>query len=402
MGKLTGYARNPRKNDHVVDKMVEAINEFGFRIPIIAKSDGTVVDGHLRLKAAVQMGISEVPVALADDLSDAQVKAFRLLANRSVTWADWDDELLALELGELQDLNFDLALTGFSELELSGFLAEQTEGLTDPEDVPDVPDAPVTVLGDVWLLGRHRVMCGDSTSIDAVELLMGGHKADMVFTDPPYNIDYGNIKHPKSKVRQIENDNMSGEDFKDFCASFVACIKAACNGCVYVFGHPGPDGRIMFTELDAVLHCSTTIVWNKDAFTLGRGKYQNKYEPCWFGWNDSGAAFINDRKLTNVWDFPRPRDSKLHPTMKPVAIVENAIGHASNVGGTVLDLFGGSGTTAIACEKTARDCRMMELDPKYCDVIITRWQNFTGQQATLESTGQTFTEISAQRLQEAA
>jgi len=154
----------------------------------------------------------------------------------------------------------------------------------------------------------------------------------------------------------------------------------------------------MFTELDNSMHCSTTIVWNKDRFVLGRGKYQNKYEPCWFGWNGSGSSFINDRKLTNVWDFPRPSSSKLHPTMKPVELVENAIGHASNVGGMVMDLFGGSGTTVIACEKTGRDCRMMELDPKYCDVIITRWEAFTGQSATLEATGQTYSELQGERV----
>jgi DNA modification methylase len=236
-------------------------------------------------------------------------------------------------------------------------------------------------------------MCGDSTSIDAVEKLMDGSKADMVFTDPPYNIDYGNIKHPKFKQRSIENDNMTGEAFKEFCQGFAASIKLVCNGCIYVFGPPAVDGRIMFTVLDEYFHCSTTIIWNKDQFTLGRGKYQNKYEPCWFGWNGTGAAFTDSRNLTNVWDFPRPKKSELHPTMKPVAIFENGIGHASNNGGLVLDLFGGSGTCVIACEKTGRINRSMELDPKYCDVIVKRWQDFTGKQATLESTGQTYQEL---------
>ena len=293
----------------------------------------------------------------------------------------------------MQDLDaagFDLTLTGFDLGEIAALTLDETEGLTDPDAVPDAPAVPVTVLGDVWLLGRHRLMCGDSTSIDAVGRLMDGQKADMVFTDPPYNVDYGNNKSSKDVVREIQNDNMTREDFQTFCAGFTLSITSFCSGCVYVFGPPGPDGRVMFTELDNAMHCSTTIVWNKDRFVLGRGKYQNKYEPCWFGWNGSGSSFVNDRKLTNVWDFPRPSSSKLHPTMKPVELVENAIGHASNVGGMVMDLFGGSGTTVIACEKTARDCRMMELDPKYCDVIIQRWQNFTGQTATLEATGQPF------------
>jgi len=302
-------------------------------------------------------------------------------------------------LRNLRDEDFDLSLTGFDDDELASLLAEAVaEGLVDEDAVPEAPEQPVTVEGDVWLLGRHRLMCGDSTSIDAVEKLMDGKKADMVFTDPPYNIDYGNIKHPKFKQRSIENDNMSGADFKDFCASFVACIVAFCDGCVYVFGPPGPDGRIMFTQCDEAMHCSTTIVWNKDQFTLGRGKYQNKYEPCWFGWSKSGSAFINDRKLTNVWDFPRPKSSDLHPTMKPVELVENAIGHASNAGGIVMDLFGGSGTTMIAAEKNGRNARLMELDPKYCDVVIKRWQDFTGQNAALEATGQTYDELKDARV----
>jgi len=362
-----------------------------------------LIAGHGRILAAQKLGIADVPCMVAEGWTDAQKKAYVIADNKLALNAGWDDDMLKVELGELDELDFDLSLTGFDDDELSALLAEDgTEGLTDEDAVPDVPEVPITVEGDVWLLGRHKLMCGDSTSIDAVDKLMDGKKADMVFTDPPYNIDYGNIKHPKFKVRQIENDNMSGADFKDFCAGFTAAILAYCEGCVYVFGHPGPDGRIMFTELDNALHCSTTVVWKKDQFTLGRGKYQNKYEPCWFGWNKSGASFIDDRKLTNVWEFDRPKSSKLHPTMKPVELVENAIGHASNVGGVILDLFGGSGTTAIACEKTARDCRMMELDPKYVDVIITRWQDFTGQQATLEATGQTYEELQAERCKAAA
>ncbi len=392
--KLIPYARNSRTHSPAqVDKIAASIKEFGFLNPVITDGENGIVAGHGRILAAQKLGLEEVPTIEASHLTDAQRKAYVIADNRLALDAGWDDEMLRVELKDLDAVDFDLTLTGFDLDEIASLTDEPTEGLTDPDAVPDAPEVPVTVEGDVWLLGRHRLMCGDSTSIDAVEKLMDGRKADMVFTDPPYNIDYGNNKNQKFKVRQIKNDNMSGEEFKDFCAGFVLCIKAFCNGCVYVFGPPAADGRIMFTELDKMFHCSTTIVWNKDAFTLGRGKYQNKYEPCWFGWNDSGAAFTNDRKLTNVWDFPRPRSSKLHPTMKPVAIVENAIGHASNVGGKVLDLFGGSGTTAIACEKTSRDCRMMELDPKYCDVIIKRWQDFTGEKATHADSGKTYEEL---------
>jgi DNA modification methylase len=390
---LIPYARNSRTHsDAQVKKIAASIKEFGFLNPIITDGSNSIVAGHGRVLAAQKLGLESLPVIEAAHLTDAQRKAYIIADNRLALDAGWDNDMLKVELQDLEADGFDLSLTGFELGEIADFLAEPTEGLTDEDAVPEAPEVPVTVEGDVWLLGRHRLMCGDSTSIDAVDKLMDEQKADMVFTDPPYNIDYGNIKHPKFKVRQIENDNMSRDDFRIFCAAFTACILASCEGCVYVFGPPGPDGRVMFTELDKALHCSTTVVWKKDQFTLGRGKYQNKYEPCWFGWNKSGSSFIDDRKLTNVWEFDRPKSSKLHPTMKPVELVENAIGHASNVGGKVLDLFGGSGTTLIACEKTGRDCRMMELDAKYCDVIIKRWQEFTGQTATLEATGQTYAE----------
>jgi len=382
---LVPYARNSRTHDDAqVAQIAASIKEFGFTNPILIDEDGGIIAGHGRLSAARKLGIDEVPCLRLGHLTDAQKRAYVIADNRLALNAGWDEEMLKVEFAELGDLGFDLELTGFDAKEIDVFLADPlAAGLTDDDAVPEVPEEPTTKLGDVWQLGRHRLMCGDSTSIDAVDRLMDGGKADMVFTDPPYNIDYGNIKHPKFKARSIENDNMSIGAFADFCASFVGCIKAHCDGCVYVFGPPGADGRVMFTELDKALHCSTTIVWNKDQFTLGRGKYQNKYEPCWFGWNKTGSAFTNDRKLTNVWDFPRPRSSDLHPTMKPVELVENAIGHSSLAGALVLDLFGGSGSTLIACEKTGREARLMELDPKYCDVIIKRWEDYTGETAVL-------------------
>lgn len=393
--KLIPYARNARTHsDEQVAQIAASINEWGWTTPVLVDEAGEIIAGHGRVMAARKLGIEQIPTMTATGWTDAQKKAYVLADNQLPQNAGWDMDLLKVEMQDLGEMDFDLNLIGFDGDMIADLLTEPTEGLTDEDAVPDVPENPITVEGDVWILGDHRLMCGDSTSIDAVEKLMDGQKADMVFTDPPYNIDYGNIKHPKFKQRDIKNDNMSGGDFADFCAAFAGCIKAYCNGCVYVFGPPGADGRIMFTQLDQMLHCSTTIVWNKDQFTLGRGKYQNKYEPCWFGWNESGSAFIDDRKLTNVWDFPRPKSSDLHPTMKPVELVENAVGHASNVGGVVLDLFGGSGTTMIAAEKNGRHARLMELDPKYCDVIIKRWCDFTGKDAILERTGETFAELS--------
>lgn len=400
---LIPYALNSRTHsDAQVAQLAASIKEFGFTNPVLVDDQNNLIAGHGRLLAARKLGLKEVPAILVTGLDDRRRRALVIADNKLALNAGWDEEVLRVEL---EDLAADFSeLMGFTDDELAELLKgnNPTEGLTDEDAVPEAPEVPITVEGDVWVLGNHRLMCGDSTSIDAVDKLMDGRKADMVFTDPPYNIDYGNIKHPKFKQRSIENDNMSGADFKDFCASFVACIVAFCDGCVYVFGPPGADGRIMFTQCDEAMHCSTTIVWNKDQFTLGRGKYQNKYEPCWFGWSKSGSAFINDRKLTNVWDFPRPKSSDLHPTMKPVELVENAIGHASNAGGIVMDLFGGSGTTLIAAEKNGRVARLMELDPKYCDVIIKRWQDFTGKTAIHEATGKTYGELQAEQCKAAA
>jgi DNA modification methylase len=377
ISSILPYARNPRRNDQAINKVASSIKEFGFRQPIVVDKDGTVVAGHTRLEAAYKLGLKSVPVHVAEDLTEIQAKAYRIADNRVAQESEWDIDLLRLEMEELKD-EIDLDLTGFDESELDKILVEAIEGLTDPDEVPQVDEDPVTEPGDLIELGRHRLICGDSRNIEVAEKLLDGSEADMVFTDPPYNIDYGNIKHPKFKVRNIENDNQSASDYSEFCRDFATVIMTFCNGCIYCFGPPGPDGRILFSALDQLFHCSTTIVWNKDNFTLGRGKYQNKYEPCWFGWNQSGSTFIDDRKLTNVWDFKRPKASDLHPTMKPVELVEYAIGHASNVNGTVFDPFGGSGSTMIASEKLSRKARLIELSPNYCDVIITRWSNFTG------------------------
>lgn len=392
--KLVPYVNNARTHSpEQVDQIAASIKEFGFNNPVLIDKKNGIIAGHGRVMAARKLELKEVPTVRLEHLTETQKKAFILADNKIAMNAGWDEELLALELKDLDDVMFDLNLTGFDGKELDELIQpEPVAGLTDEDEVPEEPIEPVTKAGDLWILGNHRLLCGDSTKPEDVERLMDGQKADMVFTDPPYNINYGNIKHPKSKIRSIENDNMTKDQFRDFCFKFIDLIKLHCDGCVYVFGPPGPDGRIMFTELDKVLHCSTTIIWNKDQFTLGRGKYQNKYEPCWFGWNKSGSAFTNDRKLTNVWDFPRPKSSDLHPTMKPVELVENAIGHSSLAGAVVLDSFGGSGSTLIASEKTGRKGRLIELDPKYCDVIIERWQNFTGKEA-LNEAGQKYNDL---------
>jgi DNA modification methylase len=228
-------------------------------------------------------------------------------------------------------------------------------------------------------------MCGDSTKNEDFDKLMQNEKANVVYTDPPYNINYGNIKHEKFKMRDIKNDSMDKFQYREFCTKFIENLKQRCDGIFYCWGAQGKDGRLLFTILDDYLHNSTTIMWYKDQFTLGRGKYHNQYEPCWFGWNKSGESFIDDRKLVNVWNHKRPKKSDLHPTMKPIELIEIGLTHSTKIDDIVLDCFLGSGSTLIACEKLNRLCYGIELDPKYCDVIIKRWENFTGKKAELEN-----------------
>ena len=366
---------NPRvHDDKLIEKLVKSITTFGMVEPVVINQDNTVIGGHQRLKALGIAGIETAPCVRVD-LDKNEEMALNLSLNKLS--GEWSIPELKEILTELSSIGME-EFTGFDPDEIAELVDVKIFDEEKDDVVPEPQKEAVSKRGEIYQLGEHRVMCGDSTSKEDVEKLMDGVKADMVFTDPPYNIDYGNIKHHKFKQRNIENDNMTHDEFKVFCAGFVSSIKHSCDGCIYVFGPPGQDGRIMFSILDDALHCSTTIVWNKDCFTLGRGKYQNKYEPCWFGWNKDGSAFIEDRKLTNVWDFPRPKSSKLHPTMKPVEVIENAIGHASSVGSKILDLFLGSGSTLIACEKTGRKCYGMEIDPIYIDVIIKRYIDYVG------------------------
>ena len=384
ISELIPYANNARThNAEQITQIASSIKEFGFNNPILIDKDNGIIAGHGRLEAAKKLNLTEAPTIRLDHLTNAQRKAFMLADNRIAVNSDWDTELLSLELKDL-DADFDLTMLGFDEKELASLLnPEQVEGLTDEDAVPDVPEEPTTKLGDIYQLGNHRLMCGDSTSIDAVEKLMDGIKSDLVFTDPPYNVSIGTIKHKKFKQREIMNDSMSRSEFRSFCTDFASSIKQFNDGIIYCWSGQGADGRVMFTVLDEFFHNSTTIIWKKDQFTLGRGKYQNQFEPCWFGWNKDGSSFSEERNLVNVWDVKRPQSSKLHPTMKPVELAEIALTHSSKIQDTVLDLFGGSGSTLIACEKLSRQARLMELDPKYCDVIIKRWEDFTGKKANL-------------------
>jgi len=346
----------------------KSFQKFGAGRSILLDKNNRIIAGN---KSVEFSGIDDVLIVESDgtqliavkrtdiDLDSPQGREMALADNASAKAnIVFDAELIEAELGEAVCVEWGIDV------------ATKLEAVEDDFDVDSVTETDI-VLGDLFEIGEHRLLCGDSTDSDAVAKLMDGHKADMVFTDPPYNVDYGNIKHPKFKQRAIENDNMSGDDFKAFCQGFASNIKLFCNGVVYCWAGPGKDGRIMFTILDETLHNSTVIVWNKDQFTLGRGKYQNKHELCWFGWNESGATFTDDRKLTNVWDFERPKKSELHPTMKPINLIENGLNHNPSAK-SVLDLFLGSGSTMVASHQLKRKCYGMELDPKYCQVIIDR------------------------------
>ena len=398
VGKLIPYGRNPRKNDHVIEQMAGAIQEFGFRIPIIAKSTGDVVDGHLRLKAALHLGLETVPVVLADDLTPMQIKAFRILANRSATWADWDEDLLRLELEELQLDDFDLSLTGFDDDEIAELLAGEettTEGNTDEDAAPDVPVTPVSKPGDVWIMGQHRLLCGDSTDAASYDSLLGNERVAMIFQDPPYNVDYANTAKDKLRGtnRPILNDNL-GDGFQDFLLAAFKPALARCNGAVYVAMSSSELDTLQAAFRAAGGKWSTFIIWAKNTFTLGRSDYQRQYEPILYGWPEGATRhWCGDRDQGDVWHFNKPRVNDLHPTMKPVELVERAIRNSSRPGDVVLDPFGGSGTTLIAAEKSGRQARLIELDPKYVDVIVRRWQEYAGAQAVRESDGVRFDDL---------
>lgn len=403
IGRLIEYARNPRKNDHAVDQVAAAIHEFGFRVPIIAKSDGTIVDGHLRLKAAKKLGMMDVPVVLADDLTPAQIKAFRLSVNKIAELADWDNELLSLELAELRDLDFNLELIGFSDEELADLLAEPTEGLTEDDAAPEVQAVAITKPGDVWLMGKHRLLCGDSCSLADMEKLTAGQAVDMWLTDPPYNVAYGAGAAFKNKgdggariEKTILNDDMSDENFRQFLRdAFVTADTVMKAGAVFYIWHADTEGfNFRGACQDAGWTVRQCLIWKKSSLVMGRQDYQWKHEPCLYGWKDgAGHLWSADRKQTTILEFDKPASNDVHPTMKPVALFEYQMLNNTKGGDIVLDSFGGSGTTLIAAEKNGRIARLMELDPKYCDVIIRRWQAFSGGKATLESNGVAFDEL---------
>jgi DNA modification methylase len=394
--KLLPYARNARTHsDEQVAQIAASIAEFGFTNPILAGADGVIVAGHGRLAAAQKLGLETVPVVVLDHLTPMQRRALVIADNRIAENAGWDDDVLRTELAALQDEDFDLALTGFDADALAELLADENgagSGETDDDAVPEVTETPVSRPGDIWVMGHHRLLCGDATLAESYQKLLGDGPVDMVFTDPPYNVNYANSAKDKmrGKDRAILNDNL-GDGFYDFILAALTPMLSRCQGAVYVAMSSSELDVLQAAFRAAGGHWSTFIIWAKNTFTMGRADYQRQYEPILYGWPDgSQRHWCGDRDQGDVWQIKKPQKNDLHPTMKPVELVERAIRNSSRPGQLVLDPFGGSGTTLIAAEKAQRHAALIELDPQYADVIVRRWQEWTGKQATRESDGTAF------------
>ena len=390
--ELIPYARNSRTHsDEQVAQIAASIKEFGWTNPILIDGDGVIIAGHGRLLAARKLGYEEVPTIELRDLTEAQKKAYVIADNRLALNAGWDNEMLTLELGELAAEGYDLDLLGFDTKELDALLDPQViDGLVDEDEVPEVGPEPITKPGDVWVLGKHRLMCGDSTSIEALERLCNGQLVDMWLTDPPYNVAVqgGNHGDPeRTNGLKIMNDQMSDEAFRQFLRdSYTAADAVMKPGAVFYIWHADSEGyNFRGAAQDAGWKVRQCLIWKKSSIVMGRQDYHWKHEPCLYGWKEgAGHLWATDRKQTTILEFDKPSRNGEHPTMKPVALFEYQMLNNTKGGDIVLDSFGGSGTTLIAAEKNGRVARLMELDPKYCDVIVRRWEEFTGKKAVLE------------------
>ncbi len=401
---LTPYARNARTHsEEQVAQIAASIAEFGFVNPVLIDVDGTIIAGHGRLMAARELGLDVVPVIRLAHLTDAQRRALTIADNKLAENAGWNEELLRQELGELQLEDFDLSLIGFDPDELAQLLdapERDTAGLTDDDAVPEPEERVVSRPGDLWLLGEHKVLCGDATRASDYRALLGDELADMTFTDPPYNVNYANSPKDKlrGKNRPILNDNL-GDDFGTFLQTACSHLLEVTKGAVYIAMSSSELDTLQAAFRAAGGRWSTFIIWAKNTFTLGRADYQRQYEPILYGWREGNDHYwCGARDQGDVWFFNKPAKNDLHPTMKPVELVERAVRNSSKSRDVVLDPFGGSGSSLIACEKSGRRARLIELDPKYVDVIVRRWQEYTGNEAMLEGSGQSFSAVAAERI----
>ncbi len=429
LAKIQPYERNPRDNDSAVDAVAESIERFGFRQPIVVDDDGVIVCGHTRWKAATKLGLEKVPVHVATDLTAEQIRAYRIADNKSGELASWNMELLPLELAELQDAGIDWSLLGFDQDELAKLLGgDLTEGLTDPDSVPEPPDDPITQRGDLWILGNHRLLCGDSSSVEDVDRLLDGAPIHLCNTDPPYNVKVeprsnnaiaaggSGLPHPKkndtkrgkrthhqsfdvarqgekkrttqkmrAKDRPLENDFVSDEAFDELLAAWfgnIARVLLPGRG-FYIWGGYANLGNYPGPLKDAGLYFSQGVVWDKQHPVLTRKDFMGAFEICFYGWREGAAhVYLGPNNATDLWHVKKVNpQSMCHLTEKPVDLAIRAMQYSSRQGENVLDLFGGSGSTLIGCEQTDRRAFLMELDQAYCDVIVQRWEEFTGRKA---------------------
>jgi site-specific DNA-methyltransferase (adenine-specific) len=385
--EIKEYENNPRNNDNAVEYVARSIKDFGFKIPIIVDKNNVIVAGHTRYKAAKELNLTEVPCIVADDLTDEQIKAFRLVDNKSAELAEWNLELLNIELENIHDI--DMNLYNFE-------LSELLDNVIEDDYEIELPEEPKTKHGDIYKLGNHYLMCGDSTKESDVAKLMNNNKADLFLTDPPYNVALGNHDTPETARQRhrrtdgliIMNDKMSDNDFLDFLTKCFSIAKDNMkDGASFYIWHADNESLTFRQALkNSGLELRQTLIWNKNAITLGRQDYQWKHEPCLYGWKDGAShSWFSDRSQPTVLDFKKPSKSEDHPTMKPIELFAYQIKNSSKVNDIVLDTFGGSGTSIIACEQLNRICFTMELDPRYCDVIVDRWETFTNQKAELIS-----------------
>jgi DNA modification methylase len=417
--KLTPYIRNPRKNDRAVNRMIASIKEFGFKIPLLVRNRGgeiEIVDGHLRVKAAKKLKMTAVPVIFCDEWSEAQVKAFRLLVNRSVNWASWDEELVALELADLNALDFDLSLTGFDPFEIDEFLFPD---IAEPSAEETIVENPVSRLGDLWTFPSHstdnpaspeaalthRILAGDATSPDAVARLLGEDEPILLVTDPPYGVNYD----PNWRERAgLGEQRQTGVVLNDDRVDWTEAYKLFPGNVAYVW-HAGLHAPEVAAGLEAAgFRLRAQIVWRKQHFALSRGDFHWSHEPCWYAVRAGKSSnWCGDRTQTTVWDVPnlnpfggsQEEPATGHSAQKPSALMRKSILNNTRIGDIVYDPFSGSGSVLIAAEHTDRICYGMELDPHYVDVIVRRWQDLTGKKAVLETDGRTFEQIAEERKQ---
>lgn len=385
--EIKEYENNPRNNDNAVEYVARSIKDFGFKIPIIVDKNNVIVAGHTRYKAAKELNLTEVPCIVADDLTDEQIKAFRLVDNKSAELAEWNLELLNIELENIHDI--DMNLYNFE-------LSELLDNVIEDDYEIELPEEPKTKHGDIYKLGNHYLMCGDSTKESDVAKLMNNNKADLFLTDPPYNVALGTHDTPETARQRhrrtdgliIMNDKMSDNDFLDFLTKCFSIAKDNMkDGASFYIWHADNESLTFRQALkNSGLELRQTLIWNKNAITLGRQDYQWKHEPCLYGWKDGAShSWFSDRSQPTVLDFKKPSKSENHPTMKPIELFAYQIKNSSKANDIILDTFGGSGTSIIACEQLNRICFTMELDPRYCDVIVDRWETFTNQKAELIS-----------------